>query len=134
MADLLGLAADKALVTIESIARQLDEDRQLAFSQGQAGAAVSATLGKAKLYGLVTDRHEIEGVVRKPLREPEPGAVRQMSLQEWEAKFKPKAFDPQPGDGEPTAEPEKTEPEDEIGILENIRRAKAATQVKSGST
>lgn len=128
--ELLGRAAERAIVTIESIARQLDEDRQLARELGQAGAAVNATMSKAKLYGLVTDRHEIEGVVRKPLREPEPGAVRQMSLQEWEERFKPKAPVPQQGNDR-SAEPEKAEPEDEIGIIEAIRRAKAARRVKS---
>ena len=46
--ELLGKAADKAVVTVETIARQLDQDRQLAFSQGQAGAAVSASLAKAR--------------------------------------------------------------------------------------
>ncbi|RWA80844.1 hypothetical protein [Mesorhizobium sp.] len=131
--ELLGKAADKAIVTIESIARQLDEDRQLARELGQAGAAVNATMSKAKLYGLVTDRHEIESVVRKPLREPERGAVRQMSLEEWEERFKPKASAPQQGNDKPAAEPEKAEPEEEIGIIETIRRAKAARRGKTSS-
>ncbi len=126
VAELLGRAADRAVVSIETIARQLDEDRQLARELGQAGAAVNATMSKAKLYGLVTDRHEVETSLRKPMREP--GAVQQMSLQEWERRFKPQTSAPQPGDGEPAAEPEKTEPEDEIGILETIRRAKAAAK------
>ncbi|RWP64136.1 hypothetical protein [Mesorhizobium sp.] len=75
-------------MTIESIARQLDEDRQLARELGQAAAAVNATMSKAKLYGLVTDRHEVESVLRKPMREP--GEVKQMSLEEWTARFAPK--------------------------------------------
>lgn len=86
--ELLGRAAERALVTIESIARQLDEDRQLARELGQAAAAVNATMSKAKLYGLVTDRHEVESVLRKPMREP--GEVKQMSLEEWTARFAPK--------------------------------------------
>ncbi|TIV47213.1 MAG: hypothetical protein E5V88_31585 [Mesorhizobium sp.] len=129
--ELLGKAADKAIVTIESIARQLDEDRQLARELGQAGAAVNATMSKAKLYGLVTDRHEIESVVRKPMREP--GTVRQMSLEEWEERFKPKASAPQQGNKKPAAQPEKAEPEEEIGIIETIRRAKAARRGKTSS-
>ncbi|WP_292572072.1 hypothetical protein [Mesorhizobium sp.] len=128
--ELLGRAAERAVVSIETIARQLDEDRQLARELGQAGAAVNATMSKAKLYGLVTDRHEIESVIRKPLREPERGAVRQMSLPEWEAKFRPQASALQPAEGEPAAEPE-TEPEDEINLLDAIEKAKAARRGKT---
>lgn len=42
-------------VTRESIARELGEDRDLAHEKGQLGAAVSATLGKAKLHGLMKE-------------------------------------------------------------------------------
>src|SRR4051812_28364045 len=51
--ELLGKAAERTLVTIETIAAQLDEDRRLAYEQGQASAAVAASMSKAKLYGLV---------------------------------------------------------------------------------
>ncbi|MER9580480.1 hypothetical protein [Mesorhizobium sp. M0276] len=132
VAELQGEAAERAIVTIESIARQLDDDRQLARELGQAAAAVNATMSKAKIYGLVTDRHEVESVARKPMREP--GAAPQMSLQEWEERFKPKTSAPLPGNGEPSAEPKTAEPEREIGIMEAIRRAKAGRRVKSGST
>ena len=46
----------RAEVTMESVTRQLDDDRALAHMQGQASAAVSATMAKAKLYGLISDR------------------------------------------------------------------------------
>lgn len=95
MSELLGEAAGRTLVTIENIAAQLDEDRQLAFSQGQAGAAVSASLAKARLFGLLVDRAEVETIVRKPMREAVED--RQMSLQEWERRFKPKTSPTQPG-------------------------------------
>ena len=45
-------------MTIASIADQLDEDRALAHKVEQPGAAVSASIAKAKLFGLVQDRHE----------------------------------------------------------------------------
>ncbi len=48
-------------VTRETIAAQLDEDRQLAREVGQAGAAVAASTAKAKLFGLMLDRHEHTG-------------------------------------------------------------------------
>ena len=93
--ELLGKAAERTLVTIESIAAQLDEDRRLAYRQGQASAAVAASMSKARLYGLVTDRHEIEGALRKPFRELiSQSELRQpMSLEEWATRFRPKPPD-----------------------------------------
>jgi hypothetical protein len=61
VAEILGRAAARTEVTIGHIAQQLDEDRTLAHSTGQAGAAVSASLGKAKVLGLLPDRHEMTG-------------------------------------------------------------------------
>ena len=54
--ELQAAAAEKAEVTVELIAAQLDEDRALAHKKGQAGAAVAASMGKAKLYGLGVDK------------------------------------------------------------------------------
>jgi len=39
-------------VTIESLLRELEEARQLALANGQASAAVTATMGKGKLAGV----------------------------------------------------------------------------------
>lgn len=55
-------------VTIDDIARQLDEDRDLAYRLGKPGAAIHATMGKAKLYGLISSQVEIAN----PLLDPEP--------------------------------------------------------------
>ncbi len=46
-------------ITIDSLTVDLEEDRQLAVLQGQASAAVSATLGKAKLHGLLRDKVDL---------------------------------------------------------------------------
>lgn len=128
LAELQRQAAERAIVTIESIARQLDEDRQLARELGQAGAAVSATMSKAKIYGLVTDRHEIDQT-RKPLREP--SEVRSMTLSEWETKFRPKLVDTQSTDSEAPAASEKAEPTEEVSIVDALRQAKATRRGKS---
>lgn len=128
---MLGQAADKALVTIGSIAAQLDEDRQLAFRQGQAGAAVSASLAKARLFGLLIDRAEVETIIRKPMREA--AEVQQMSLQEWEQRFRPKSSSTQPGDAAPATRPEGAEPAGDFGIAGAIRRAEAARLARSTS-
>ncbi len=55
-------------VTVEDIARQLDEDRDLAHRLGKPGAAIHATMGMAKLYGLISSQAEIADL--RP--EPEP--------------------------------------------------------------
>ena len=54
--ELLSKAAERAEVTMESIARQLDDDRALARTEGQARVAIEATVQKAKLYGLFPDK------------------------------------------------------------------------------
>jgi hypothetical protein len=60
-AELQQRVAEKVVVTAAEIARQLDEDREFARSNKQSAAAVSATLGKAKLLGLMPERHEHTG-------------------------------------------------------------------------
>lgn len=56
LAELKGRAAEKAVVTVADIAAQLDEDRDFARELESPSAAVSATMGKAKVLGLVIDR------------------------------------------------------------------------------
>lgn len=58
IAELLSRAAERTVVTVEDIAKQLDEDRTFARENGAAAAAVSATLGKAKVLGLIVDKAE----------------------------------------------------------------------------
>ena len=47
-------------VTIESLTKELEEARTLAIANGQASAAVQATMGIAKLHGLLVDRSEVQ--------------------------------------------------------------------------
>lgn len=54
-------AAEKCAVTVETIAEELAFDRMAAHAVGQIGAAVSATMGRAKLFGLITDKREHTG-------------------------------------------------------------------------
>ena len=44
--------------TRDRIARMLEEDRALAHENNQVGAAVTASMGLAKLHGLITDKVE----------------------------------------------------------------------------
>lgn len=49
-------AQERTLITVESLCAELDEDRMLARDEGQASAAISAVMGKAKLNGLLVDK------------------------------------------------------------------------------
>lgn len=119
-------AADHTLVTIESIAWQLDEDRQLAFAQGQASAAVAASVAKAKLYGLVIDKAEVETALRKPMREP--GEVRQqMSLEEWVERFKPKGVEHGAPAVAPQPEPPVADPP-KMSLMEIVKARMASRE------
>jgi hypothetical protein len=55
-------------VTIDSLVDELEEARSFAMVVGHIGAAVAATMGKAKLYGLITDHHNVTGEI-KSIRE-----------------------------------------------------------------
>jgi hypothetical protein len=57
-------AAQEVKETIDKCVAELNEDRRDAKAQGQHAAAISAVMGKAKLLGLVTDKHE--DVTSKP--------------------------------------------------------------------
>lgn len=48
-------------VSIDSLTEELEQARGLALQTEQPSAAVSATMGKAKLHGLLVDKQEISG-------------------------------------------------------------------------
>ena len=51
--------AARAEVSVASLLGELEEARLLALKLGQASAAVAATMGKAKICGLIVDRREV---------------------------------------------------------------------------
>ena len=50
----------KMEVTVLSLTEELEEARTLAIANGQASAAVQATMGISKLHGLLVDRSEVK--------------------------------------------------------------------------
>lgn len=82
LAELQQRAAERTIVTVEDIAKQLDEDRQFARENGAAAAAVSATLGKAKVLGLIVDKAENVNLNYDVTDEP-------ATEDEWAADHKP---------------------------------------------
>src|SRR4051794_29784235 len=85
LAELQHRHAERVEVTVESLVRELEEASLRAMETRQVAAAVAASMGKAKLLGLIVDKAEIDATIRKPLRAP--GAPAQMSLEEWTVKF-----------------------------------------------
>lgn len=51
--------AARAEVSVASLVQEFDDARKLAMERGQASAAVAATMGKAKITGLMVDRAEV---------------------------------------------------------------------------
>lgn len=66
--ELQSAVANRAETTAADIARQLDEDRELAREVKVPSAAVSASMGKAKLFGLIKERHEHTGAGGGPIK------------------------------------------------------------------
>lgn len=64
VAELQAKAVDRTLVTIDSITAELEEARQIAMAKDTTNpsAAVAASLGKAKLHGLLIDKSESSNV------------------------------------------------------------------------
>lgn len=58
IAELKSGAADKSQVTVESLLAEFEEARQMAKTEAQPAAMVSASMGKAKITGL--DKKVIE--------------------------------------------------------------------------
>jgi phage terminase small subunit len=61
VAELQAAASERALVSVLSLTQELEEARALAMQEGQPSAAVSASMGKAKLHGLLTDNVNLKG-------------------------------------------------------------------------
>lgn len=55
--------AKKAEITVDSLMAELEQARKLALKEGQASAAVTATMGKGKLAGLLVEKHKHSGAV-----------------------------------------------------------------------
>lgn len=67
VAELKEAAAERAEITIYDIASQLDEDREFARGLEAPAAAISATMGKAKVLGLIVDKSAATDAAGKDL-------------------------------------------------------------------
>lgn len=64
VAEIQGNAAKKVGITVQSLAEELEEARGIALAEKQSSAAVSATMGKAKLFGLGVENRKLSGSVQ----------------------------------------------------------------------
>ena len=65
--ELRGSHQQRHEITIDVLSAQLDEDRQFARQRGHSAAAVSATMGKARLFGFLNKRPENANEPKIPL-------------------------------------------------------------------
>lgn len=52
------MAATRHQITVDTLLDDLETDRRLAHASAQSGAAVAATMAKARLLGLIVERKE----------------------------------------------------------------------------
>lgn len=91
LAELQAKGAKKVEVTLESLAAELDEARALALAEKQSSAAVAATMGKAKLFGLIVEKHRHAGPTGGPIQHVDLTNLSADDLDRLEALFGPLA-------------------------------------------
>jgi hypothetical protein len=74
-------------ITVDDLLVELQDMLALAKRVKQPSAGVGAILAKGKLLGLIVDKAEIEGTVRKPARRPTTETT--MTMDQWKDKFAP---------------------------------------------
>lgn len=89
IAELKAAAATEAVTTIHDIARQLDEDRKFARDLEAPSAAISATMGKAKVLGLLTEKVEHTGKDGGPIETTDTDLARLIVFQLTKASRDP---------------------------------------------
>lgn len=74
VAELQKAAADRNAITVDDLISELEEARlvALACETPQSSAAVSATMGKAKMLGYLTDKTELTGKDGGPVQVDAP--------------------------------------------------------------
>ncbi|WP_236761824.1 hypothetical protein [Agrobacterium tumefaciens] len=64
VAELQSKSVKKVEITVDSLASELEEARAMALKEKQTSAAVSATMGKAKLFGLGVEHRRMSGTIQ----------------------------------------------------------------------
>lgn len=81
--------AERTLVTVQSLTDELEEARAIAVAEKQSSAAVAATMGKAKLHGLLVEKRQHTGPNGGPIQNQtlniDPDKLKAMSDDELNA-------------------------------------------------
>jgi hypothetical protein len=91
IAELKERAAVRVVVTVESLASELEEARLIAITNKQTSAAVQATMGKAKLFGLGMETHRHTGPNGGPIQHIDLSKATEEQLAALEALILPAA-------------------------------------------
>lgn len=91
VAELQGRAAKKVEVTVQTLAAELDEARVMALAEKQSSAAIQATMGKAKLFGLLVEKKQLSGPNGGPIQTVDLSNASDDDLARLEAIFGPLA-------------------------------------------
>ena len=87
-------ARERNQVTIDNVVDELEEARQVAKQSGNAAAMVSATLGKAKVLGLVVDKQETNTkILTPPVFNFKPVSPKEMTDDELKTELKKYGID-----------------------------------------
>ena len=87
-------ARERNQVTIDKVVDELEEARQIAKQSGNASAMVSATLGKAKVLGLVVDKQETNTkILTPPVFNFKPVSPKEMTDDELKTELKKYGID-----------------------------------------
>lgn len=93
IAELKSVQLKRHNISVDSIVADLEKVYRLGMRTKQPAAACGAKMCQAKMLGLYVEKTEVEGTLRRPMREPGGAAV--MSLDEWREKFAPKQLTPE---------------------------------------
>ena len=83
--------AERNRVTVDSLLKELEAARHAAMGLCQIAAAITATMGKAKLLGMLVDRskseHTVDVTVARAVRDPTE--LKTITADEWVRLYKP---------------------------------------------
>ena len=87
-------AKEQNKITLDKVVDELEEARQIAKQSGNAAAMVSATLGKAKVLGLVVDKQETNTkILTPPVFNFKPVSPKEMTDDELKTELKKYGID-----------------------------------------
>lgn len=82
LSEIQAKVAERTLVTVHSLTDELEEARAIAIAEKQSSAAVAATMGKAKLHGLIVEKRHHAGANGGPIQIADLSRLKGMTAEE----------------------------------------------------